>query len=400
MSLLIRVNDSDDAAARYIGWAAVPCSIRTAVPGAAPVNVRIENPPSAVGRVQFRERANGPWTNGFTAAVPAGGRPLAFEIAGLPSSPSRDDGDAGVQATPVGGAPVVLPLMVRVRKNAEKLSPRERDLFLSALAAINDGGKGPFTEFRAVHTEAGDREMHTCPAFLPWHRAFLLDFERELQRLYPAVALPYWRFDAAAPKTFSPDFMGANHDSGLVQFASTNPLFHWTTESQAGVVRAPINWDPASGPATVPPEHDTLKPPAFAEFADLEGAVHTPVHLRLGGYMGRLETSIRDPLFFLLHASIDRLWAMWQVKHNGRNPTLNHSYAPGPHGVGHNLGDTMWPWNQVVGLPRPQTAPGGRFPCSPIMTAPGSEPMVSDVFDYQGVVHPRNRLGVDYDDVA
>ena len=116
--------------------------------------------------------------------------------------------------------------------------------------------------------------------------------------------------------------------------------------------------------------------------------------------MGFLARAIRDPLFFLAHAAIDRLWALWQQKHNARDPGAAHAYVPGQHPVGHNLSDTMWPWNQVVGDPRPETAPGGSFPDAPVVSAPGREPRVADVFDYQGVVDPAHRLGVDYDDVA
>jgi tyrosinase len=402
MRLLIRVNGSDDPAVRYIGWTPVPCSVRLAVPAASPVDVRIENPPAAVGRVVFRPPGHRDWTGAFTATLPADGHPAEFEMAGCPSAPSERDGDAGVQATPVvgGAGPAVLPLMVRVRKNAERLSDHERDLFLSALAGINDGGQGLFGEFRAVHTEAGNNEMHGAPGFLAWHRAFLLDFERELQRAFPAVALPYWRFDAAAPKTFSLDFMGVHHPSGLVQFSATNPLFHWITDSQGGVLRSPILWDPAAYPARVPNQSETIRPTTFAGFRRLEGRVHTPVHLRFEGYMGRLETAIRDPLFFLLHAAIDRLWALWQQQRDARDPGARHAYEPGPHRVGHNLPDTMWPWNQVMTRPRPPSAPGGSFPDSPVVSAPGREPRVADVFDYQGVVDPAHRLGVDYDDVA
>jgi tyrosinase len=402
MRLLIRVNRSDDPAARYIGWTPVPCSVRLAVPAASPVDVRIENPPAAVGRVEFRPPGDRGWTGAFTVTLPADGDPVEFEMAGLPSAPSERDGDAGVQATPVAGSagPTVLPLMVRVRKNAEHLSDHERDLFLSALAGINDGGQGLFGEFRAVHSLAGDKEMHEAPGFLAWHRAFLLDFERELQRAYPAVALPYWRFDAAAPTIFSPDFMGAHDASGLVQFSATNPLFHWITDSQGGVLRSPMLWDPTAEPATAQTQTAMIRPVTFADFRQLERRVHTPVHLRFEGYMDELETAIRDPLFFLLHAALDRLWALWQQKHNARDPGAAHAYDSGLHRVGHNLPDTMWPWNQVVGDPRPQSAPGGHFPDAPVGSAPGRQPRVADVFDYQGVVDPAHRLGVDYDDVA
>ena len=59
-----------------------------------------------------------------------------------------------------------------------------------------------------MHTNAARRRRTARPRFLPWHRAYLLDLERELQAIDPSVALPYWRFDQPAPNLFTPEFLG------------------------------------------------------------------------------------------------------------------------------------------------------------------------------------------------
>src|SRR5699024_1465182 len=89
-------------------------------------------------------------------------------------------------------------LMVRVRKDANRLTDAERDLFIDTLARLNDAGRGLFQTFREMHTGESTNEMHRVPAFLPWHRAYLLDLERELQIIKAAVTIPYWRFDRPA----------------------------------------------------------------------------------------------------------------------------------------------------------------------------------------------------------
>lgn len=54
-----------------------------------------------------------------------------------------------------------------------------------------------------------------------------------------------------------------------------------------------------------------------------------------------------DPVFWLHHCNIDRLWARWQKKF----PT--QPYRPSSGGpAGHNLNDPMWPW---AGEPTPPT---------------------------------------------
>lgn len=52
-------------------------------------------------------------------------------------------------------------------------------------------------------------------------------------------------------------------------------------------------------------------------------------------------SSPSDPVFFLHHANIDRLWSEWLHRHGP-------SYLPvsgGPHG--HNLNDAMWPYDMI-----------------------------------------------------
>ena len=45
-------------------------------------------------------------------------------------------------------------------------------------------------------TDHGERTGHRSPSFLPWHRRFLLGFERALQEVDASVALPYWDWTA------------------------------------------------------------------------------------------------------------------------------------------------------------------------------------------------------------
>jgi tyrosinase len=49
-------------------------------------------------------------------------------------------------------------------------------------------------------------------------------------------------------------------------------------------------------------------------------------------------TSPNDPVFFLHHCNIDRLWAIWQSRHPGQNYPLSVPFKP------HALTDHMPPW--------------------------------------------------------
>jgi hypothetical protein len=72
--------------------------------------------------------------------------------------------------------------------------------------------------------------------------------------------------------------------------------------------------------------------------------LHNRVHTWVGGSMF-VGTSPNDPVFFLHHCNIDRLWALWQFRHPGQNYPItvpNTGGVPGnrPHG----LNDPMPPW--------------------------------------------------------
>ncbi len=96
--------------------------------------------------------------------------------------PSLDDGDAVLEAVVDGEVVAQLPFMVRVRKDAESLTDRERDRFVSAMAVAQQPGPGRRSVgFHAMHAADTNDEAHGLDAFLPWHRAYLLDLERELQ---------------------------------------------------------------------------------------------------------------------------------------------------------------------------------------------------------------------------
>jgi tyrosinase len=60
----------------------------------------------------------------------------------------------------------------------------------------------------------------------------------------------------------------------------------------------------------------------FAAFTSGLEAIHGAVHVWVGGNMGYIPTAPSDPIFWMHHANVDRLWWQWQQAHPGLNPTL------------------------------------------------------------------------------
>ncbi len=426
----IQINSTATTIDDYVTWAPTRSRIRIIAPTSTTgsVNVTLRNmDPGAGGQILFAYLSDITPPSATAArssldlALPNNGDWMEFYVAGKFGSPSVRDKDAVIEVKEnrKGGDGVVLgrtALMVRIRKNANLLLPEERDRFLRAVAALNMT-VGDYFTFQAIHAVAGF-EAHGGPAFLPWHRAFILRLERELQAVDPSVALPYWKFDQPAPNVFREDFMGGPPVAGLASFASSNPLSTWVIGGLSGVLRSPC-FSPATAPAGINSEAATLSlggpTNLYTSFRSMEGNPHGTAHVNAGGsacgtaggWMSSVPTAVRDPLFFLLHSNVDRLWAKWQWTFNRYDVTASSSYEPlgsypgsGSIRIGHYLMDTMWPWNQVTGSPRPSSAPGGAFPQTVSRVGfPPSQPRPFDMIDYESNGAYSSALGFGYDDV-
>jgi len=133
--------------------------------------------------------------------------------------------------------------------------------------------------------------------------------------------------------------------------------------------------------------------------------------------MGSVSTATRDPLFFLHHSNIERVWAKWQsMGHHGNSVceySVQGSFTCGvsTERLGAHLNDTMWPWNGLMGAgtcatstldDRPVSAPGGTLDppaAAGFMLEPPAMPTPDDVIDYLGRTDPTEGLGFCYDDV-
>jgi tyrosinase len=433
----LTVNGSADPAGRYLTWTPYPAQLRLVAADNAldPVAVQLRNAPGNVGRIAFRTSAMEDGETETSLALPLDGSPVDFLVSGEFLAPSVDDGDAVLQAVVDDEVVAEIPFMVRVRKDAETLTDRERDRFVSAFAALNNRGLGLFRGFHAMHTEDTNDEAHGLDAFLPWHRAYLLDLERELQLIDPAVTLPYWRFDEPAPRLFSADFMGAPSGRPSVgggappTLSAANPLRTWTIEGAPGIDRHPRFADPRVSAAsnqpgrTVIPERTLLlfsaqvnldygyedvfpvevSEPGFRDY--LESNPHGAAHVSFSGYIRSPGTAAGDPLFFLLHCNVDRIWAQWQwheERFDGEAPNTyfyrGRSGDPVETRIGHNLHDTMWPWNGETDGLRPPTAPRQPLLASAVVAGPPLVPTVGDLIDFQGQFGGAP-CGFDYDDV-
>jgi hypothetical protein len=159
--------------------------------------------------------------------------------------------------------------------------------------------------------------QHQALFFLPWHRAYLAWFEGTIRSLTgeDEWALPYWDYSApASDRRIPPEFTVPSRTvAGAVV---PNPLVS-PNRSAAAIPIADVDLRPAlSQPNFVLPMEygfGGVVPDQYPGIA--EQLPHNYIHVDIGGATGEMRspaTAGRDPIFWLHHANIDRIWEMWR----------------------------------------------------------------------------------------
>ncbi len=191
--------------------------------------------------------------------------------------------------------------------------------------------------------------------FLPWHRSFLRNFEILLQAVSGnrELAIPYWDWtqDASQPKgrgrIWNADRMGGS--GSPVPDGPFSPQAGWRTMSPAG--RFPMGElvrDLGFRGRTVTTTPDVLRLYNLSSYdlfrKALEAGPHGNMHVWVGGQMAEVTDSVNDPIFWMHHANIDRIWAQWQEFYPNV-PTTAAGMDPGtvmpPSAIGQSSGDTV-----------------------------------------------------------
>ena len=110
-------------------------------------------------------------------------------------------------------------------------------------------------------------------------------------------------------------------------------------------------------------------------------------------------TAPQDPLFFLLHCNVDRLWAKWQWAFRLHDPAAARAFTAGPDPPRSPPRRPPLAVERTASRRRgPPPLPEAGWPPSPMTDAPGTSPRVRDAIDYFGLTTSAH-LGFAYDDV-
>lgn len=287
---------------------------------------------------------------------------------------------------------------MNTRKNQALLTLPEKTALVNALVQLKTnvpsqiGLTNRYDDYVQIHMDSmmlPDGSMrnpgwaHQAPAFGPWHRALLRNLELDLQQAGndPTLSLPYWDWtvdqspNVVTGSPWTDDLMGqmdATTDTvtsgpfrqgawvlSILESGDTDTMLKRAlgrsqfqpSNAQAPTLPTPTNV--ANALLETPYDNSHWNRGTTPSFRDrLEGwhgpgSIHNRVHLWVSGSM-LPSTSPNDPIFFLHHCNIDRLWAQWQ--HPTGQPVRPYVPAAGTAGApqGHRLNDPMQPWGGAV----------------------------------------------------
>ncbi|HEX9944560.1 MAG TPA: tyrosinase family protein [Thermoanaerobaculia bacterium] len=162
--------------------------------------------------------------------------------------------------------------------------------------------------------------------FLPWHRMFVFFFESIIRTVSgnSTFTLPYWNYSVT----------GTNHGVMPSQFRmASDPTFKslFVSKRNSGVNSGqPI--DQGQPPGVLSPA-GSLRECSYAPQGGRQGFcmnldqnLHGTIHVLVGNgqNMGSVPWAAGDPIFWMHHCNIDRLWASWNA--GGRKNLATSSF--------------------------------------------------------------------------
>ncbi|TEB22141.1 tyrosinase [Coprinellus micaceus] len=270
---------------------------------------------------------------------------------------------------------------IYVHKEWRDIKVKDRLSYIAAVKCLmklpsSNGGKDPssrFEDFQATHIDLTER-VHLVGQFLPWHRHLVNLYSKALRNECGYKGpIPFWDWardgDSKVPLSASPIFdpvtgFGGSGVPGtytVPEDTSTIPEpFRYVGCVQTGPFRQGV-YTAHLGPGKLVTDHclirgvnETWKPMmrsgeiekqvASTDFEtfrividDFTNGIHGIGHAGVGGEMTNFWSAPADPLFYLHHLNLDRMWWQWQQ----RDPANRLYQISGPTTQGGLIQTTM-----------------------------------------------------------
>nr|AGX25262.1 mega-hemocyanin [Melanoides tuberculata] len=234
-----------------------------------------------------------------------------------------------------------------VRKNVEDLTQEEvlsLQSYLSKLEA--DESEYGFQKLAAYHGEPSMCQsddgtaraccIHGMANFPQWHRLYVVQFEQLLRKKGMSMGVPYW--DTVGELTSLPDlveehiFRDPNGGRGKENAWFSANIKHGNVDTKtARAVDKRLFQKVGDGEKTQLFNLilDALEKDDYCQFEVQFEVAHNHIHYLVGGRhkysMSTLEYSSYDPIFFLHHSAMDRIFVIWQELQKKRGKSSDHA---------------------------------------------------------------------------
>ncbi|KAI9292030.1 Di-copper centre-containing protein [Neoconidiobolus thromboides FSU 785] len=222
---------------------------------------------------------------------------------------------------------------VVMRREIRELSSGELNEYMNAIRTLNSGPKPTrYDEFARIHLENAPF-AHGTIQFLVWHREYILQFEQLLRTISPNIVLPYWDwsidFQDPASSSVLQSFMLGGNGNPDNENCVENGIFGNMLMSYPRQHCLKRQYDLGNRMSNFFSTNSLLNmirnSNSYQRFNnDIEMLPHARVHVNLGGNEGDMSYmfSTNDPLFWLHHTFIDKIYYEWQQQH----PSLATSF--------------------------------------------------------------------------
>ena len=208
-----------------------------------------------------------------------------------------------------------------MRKEWRSLPKEEKCDYIQAVltASTDDRYESCYAALVDIHKTYFTSGIHDQEIFLPWHRWYILTLENLLRKINCKVTVPYWDWSVEShdfPNSVVWDatcgFGGDGDRSDNIVHTGPFGYPNWAQPANGQPLRRRFR-----GPFHDAAEVATIHKYTVDEFNSwhigIQVTLHNSGHGVIGGTMASQESS-NDPIFFLHHGFIDKLWADWQQK--------------------------------------------------------------------------------------
>jgi hypothetical protein len=168
-----------------------------------------------------------------------------------------------------------------------------------------------------------DQCQHRTNYFFAWHRLFLFYFEKVLQDAAgdPTLRLPYWDYTNPANLSMPAEFTVPTYEQVSTGRTVDNPLYEsrrepgWQAPSTIALDQENTDIDLALDNPNLLNTTNAAGEQVTGYQSTIEASPHGYVHCAVMGcratVMGAVPYSSNDPIFWIHHCNIDRLWDCW-----------------------------------------------------------------------------------------